>query len=939
MEIDYNFDGSLRLTEVVRDFVHSPATGLYVFRHPLIVDERVLAAADELGIKIQASPQKWLVNTKLADVLRLLEHLGSTALSLPEYFQVKRDLERAGDLDAMRSLEPDSYIEMLATVFVNDEVVIHHPTAAPSGELSGNATPVSTPVGRYGWIREQDIDLATGLPRMVSFERNVEDNTLKYWDTHTDIGRRGVLMAVRGYVTSVGKISVDLGFPADAISHKLTIRECKRVPPSGVLDDDLLALGKRVLAPYYEACRDGSLCNPRPAWLPAVVDLVRTHGDVLRTVDDLPARVLKEDLWDAIGAGWSSALAHGDPAATEIANAARTFAGVLAEAVTDARFVEFIETSRARMNAAVAQRGSIVFVVGHDNPDTDTVVSAMAEAFRQHLLSGHRSTFVPVVPGDRVPAETMELIGDALARSLVRTADPDYVTAASAGRPEWIMVDHSLGKEQPETRAIVDHHYPSEIALVQQIPRRIIFAGSTCGLVAQKLYGLGHEIPQRLAEFLHGTSLMDTENRLPGKMTELDRLIMDRLRSASGMTDERGFYQRMMRRLITSYDADMVFKRDYKEDWSFGFAVAKGIGILGAAHGHVVNRLLELARENNAAKNLPLTLVKIVEYADDAVTIARERLVPMFHGTPSPEFRAAVTEAIVTVIRHESPPEVIIETTERGTTEATVQSIDYHGVGTQLSRKKLTPVLDPVVKAFNRYFYSPSTGLYFRRDFLRSGPALEQIAKRLGLPLHVDPTGAVVGNPGVLKLYLQELGFVAASPSEYFKAYRDAIDARDERMVAHLTSGSHLETLDAIVEHRSTLVDHPEMFIPEGKAGLDYRGGVRRPVTVPTGAPGLVDWRKIDPETGLPTDVEDPRQYGRGLWRYWSPDSDRAWVLRSTIFAYDIPSLDLKFDFAEALPRLSIRPCAREIRPPRVTIRQVDAKIRVDIKEWHEGDA
>ena len=80
MEIDYDFDGSLQLDDVVRDFYYSPSTDLYVYRHPLFVDERVLQAADELGITVEASPEKWLVNITISDALRLLKKLGSTFL-------------------------------------------------------------------------------------------------------------------------------------------------------------------------------------------------------------------------------------------------------------------------------------------------------------------------------------------------------------------------------------------------------------------------------------------------------------------------------------------------------------------------------------------------------------------------------------------------------------------------------------------------------------------------------------------------------------------------------------------------------------------------------------------------------------------------------------------------------------------------------------------
>jgi inorganic pyrophosphatase/exopolyphosphatase len=924
MEIDYDFDGSLRMADVVEDFFHSPSTGLYVFRHPLVVDARLLRAAVELGVRPQASPEKWLVNVTLADALRILERLGSQALSLPEYFQVRRDALLGDDRDMLGSLESDQFIEMLATVFVRDRTMIHHPRPEDGPSFAGDQVPVHTPEGRYGWIHPDEVDLRTGLPTRVTHVRNVTDETIKYWDTHTDIGRDGVLMAVRGFVTSVGKISLDLGFPADAISHKLTVRECRKSRPKGVLDERVLAEAKEVLGRYYSAMEDQSLYARVPDWhgtLPAFLD---RHEEALRAAGDVAGEVLKEDLRDALGILWTCALARGgsEPAA-RLQDAARAFSGLGATDVSDQIFLSFLASRREALRRAVQDHASIVFVMGHDNPDTDAIVSAIAEAFRQHLLCGRASTFVPVVPGGRLPDEVAELLGPEIARGLVLTDDADYAAASRSGRPEWIMVDHNISRVQPDARAMIDHHYPSAVCLRQQIPRRILFAGSTSALVAQRFYGLGLEIPREMARILHGATLMDTEKRFPGKMTALDDLIMDRLRRASGMQDESAFYQRLMGKLIACYDADRLFIRDYKEDWSFfGFAVAKGIGMLDDERSAIVRRLRERAGENNRSKNLPLTLLKVVDYAADAETIRRERMYPVFVDAAAPEFRKAVQDAIVTVIRHESPKHVQVAVGE--------DAIEFWGVGSQLSRKKLAPVLDPVVTAFNRYFYSPSAGVHFRRDFLRRDPDVEDVARRHGIKLHTGEGGVLVGNPAELKFLLQELGFECASPAEYFKAYADARAAHDDRMVAHLTSSKYLEALDLIVEDKEVLVEHPR--IVRDQAGYSYEGGARRRVRVPVGEPGLIDPRKIDPSTGLPTQVEDPRQYGKGLWRYWSPDSAKAWALRSTIFAYDIPSLDLKFEFREALPRLAIRPCVRRVKHPRVEVREAGGKISVEVE-------
>ena len=140
-----------------------------------------------------------------------------------------------------------------------------------------------------------------------------------------------------------------------------------------------------------------------------------------------------------------------------------------------------------------------------------------------------------------------------------------------------------------------------------------------------------------------------------------------------------------------------------------------------------------------------------------------------------------------------------------------------------------------------------------------------------------------------------------------------------------------METLDLIVENREVLVEHPR--IVRKPDGYGYNGGARRTAAVPIGEPGLIDPRKVDRDTGLPTVVEDPQQYGTGLWRYWSPDSDLSWALRSSIFAYGIPSLDLKFGFSEALPRLTIRPCVRSVKHPRVRVFQKGARIVVEVQD------
>lgn len=919
MEIDYDFDGSLKLTEVLEDFFYSPSTKMYVFRHPLIVDERVLKAADESGIEVRASPEKWLVNTKLADVLKILKKLKSTAMSLPEYFKVRKDAIKAKDKEMLESLESDQFIEYLATVFLHDKHMIHHPDVKKDG-FSGDKTCVNTPKGRYGWVYPDDVNLKTGLPTKVKYIRDIDDETIKYWDTHTDIGKKGALMAVRGFVTSIGKISLDLGFPADAVSQKLTVRECQESRPEEALEEKVLSEAKRILTKYYDAVKDKTVYKGIPEWHDEFLSFIKNYKTFLQKANDVASQVLKEDVRNVLGIMLTYSLLNNEKErAEQIRLTAQCFSRL--KKVSDDSFFSFIKDRKDKLVEAVEHHKSIVFVLGHNNPDTDTVVSAIAEAYRQHLIN-KETLFIPVVPGNRLPLEVKELLGEDLSKHLIFTEDELYKKASKTGRPEWIMVDHNIGPEQPDTRAIIDHHYPSKVSLRQQIPRRIIFAGSTTALIAQRLYGLGVDIPKGIARILHGATLMDTENRFPGKMTPLDKLIMDRLQKESGIKDESKLYQQLMQKLISCYNPEDLFLRDYKEDWDFfGFAVAKGIKILDKAS--LTEKLKELAKKNNKAKNLPLTLVKIVDYDEDAKTIRKERIYTIFQDNASQKFKEAVKQAITTVIKHESPKTV---KTNEGS-----EFIEYWGVGTQLSRKKLAPVLDLVTNAFNQYFYSPSTKLYFKRGFLRKNKGLEKIAKKHNLKVHTHQEGIVVGNPAELKFYLQKLGFTCATPSEYFKAYFDTMKVNDAKMKAHLTSSKYLEVLNAIVEEKKFLIEHPEILLKEGK--FSYKSRSRKPVNIPEGVPGLIDLEKIDKATGLPLEVENPQQYGKGLWRYWSPDSSCSWVLRSTIFAYDIPALDIKFDFHEALPRLSIRPCVKTVKYPDVKIYEKSGKIIIKIKD------
>jgi len=148
-----------------------------------------------------------------------------------------------------------------------------------------------------------------------------------------------------------------------------------------------------------------------------------------------------------------------------------------------------------------------------------------------------------------------------------------------------------------------------------------------------------------VSRLLYGATLMDTENRLDAKMTYRDESIMDRLRASAGVDDDAALYHELMSALLGTTDAELLFRRDYKQDWgTYGFAVAKVKGCFGADGGclrqGLLDDLVDLANSNNRSKNFPLTIVKLVNYGHDNDRVERERMYLVFNEHAAPGIRA-----------------------------------------------------------------------------------------------------------------------------------------------------------------------------------------------------------------------------------------------------------------------------------------------------------
>lgn len=275
---------------------------------------------------------------------------------------------------------------------------------------------------------------------------------------------------------------------------------------------------------------------------------------------------------------------------------------------------------------------------------------------------------------------------------------------------------------------------------------------------------------------------MDTENRVGHKMTTKDILIMNYLKDISEIHDENIFYGQLMSFLLNTDDPNILFGRDYKEDRGFGFAVAKikkgFIKNMKEEKKIVLTKTIMLARQNNIDKNLPLTLVKITDYQDNNIIINKERIYLVFNDKATKEFISAIFNVLENIIKFEFG-KVHIKTTSK--------FIEFRGTGMQLSRKKTAPILEPAVKVFNEYFYSPSNKLWIKRDFLKKSNDLIYALKKEKLHTSFDKEKKInyLTYPEA-KILANNLKFTILSLKEYWLALRDAKKIKDIQMMESL---------------------------------------------------------------------------------------------------------------------------------------------------------
>ncbi len=245
----------------------------------------------------------------------------------------------------------------------------------------------------------------------------------------------------------------------------------------------------------------------------------------------------------------------------------------------------------------------MIFVVGHKNPDTDSICSAIAYAELKKSLGINAKA---VRQGEINPetAFVLEKFGIGV---------PELVT-------EWegkkvILVDHSDVSqsidniEKAEIVEIIDHHKIGDITTPNPIFFLAMPVGCTATVVKILYDYYGIEIPKEIAGILLSAILSDTVIFKSPTTTEKDIKAAEDLARIAGIADMNTFGIQVKSKLsdVEKMSADEIIKRDFKDFNMSGKKVGIGqvelvdLSIIEPRIDEILNRMKEMKEEGGYA--------------------------------------------------------------------------------------------------------------------------------------------------------------------------------------------------------------------------------------------------------------------------------------------------------------------------------------------------
>ena len=266
-----------------------------------------------------------------------------------------------------------------------------------------------------------------------------------------------------------------------------------------------------------------------------------------------------------------------------------------------------------------------IFVVGHANPDTDSVTSAIALAALLNAQGMEAKACMQIEAKDLNPESTTVLKRFGLAA-------PEMLSDASG--KEIALVDFSDIAQGPANLssatlvAVVDHHKIGDVTTNSPILFRAEPVGCT-GTVLNKMFKeAGVAIPKNIAGGMLAAILSDTVNFKSPTCTDADKAAVKDLKVVAGVNDTDELFMEMLKAKssVAGIPAKDLLFRDYKDFDMKGNKV--GVGQLElAALDQVADVRADLVKAMSAVKaegrhSVLLMLTDVVKEGTELVVLS-----------------------------------------------------------------------------------------------------------------------------------------------------------------------------------------------------------------------------------------------------------------------------------------------------------------------------
>lgn len=202
-----------------------------------------------------------------------------------------------------------------------------------------------------------------------------------------------------------------------------------------------------------------------------------------------------------------------------------------------------------------------IYVFGHRQPDTDSVMSAIAYSRLKNRIDDNE--YVPVILGDVNPETAFILENFSIEK-------PEIMTSLEEGQ-KVILVDHnepgqSIGTDKLNILEIIDHHKLGGLTTPNPLFLRFEPVGCTATIIKKMYQENNIEISKEVANMLISAAISDTLYTKSSTTTEDDKKMIEELNSIAQLDLDRFAFEIFdAKGVIADESAEKIFNNDCKE--------------------------------------------------------------------------------------------------------------------------------------------------------------------------------------------------------------------------------------------------------------------------------------------------------------------------------------------------------------------------------------